>query len=96
MLLAIVPAAPPTRLHHAIQTGLESAGSTAMERSAPRRSCPIVALKRINRLVATRWPTTPSPASTSALNGVAPLPQLSSRVTTMSTFKLGKVPLAQR
>src|SRR5213082_3736092 len=56
-----VPAIPPTRSHQAIQTVLESIGSTAIERSAPRRSCPMNALKRTNWLVATRWPMTPSP-----------------------------------
>src|SRR5262249_23144972 len=95
-----VPATPPTRSHQAIHTVLESVGSTAIDRSAPRRSCPMLALKRMKRLVATRCPTTPSPAggpgSASAPNGEAPPPQLSSRVTTMSTFKLGNAPLAQR
>ena len=61
-----VPAAPPTRSHHASQTALELLGSTAIDRSPPSRSCPIWALKRMKRLVATSRPAMPSLGSVSA------------------------------
>src|SRR2546430_5397289 len=82
-----VPAAPPTRSHQATQTLPELFGSTAMVRSAPRRSEPIRSFHLANRLVATRWPTAPSPESFSAPNGAAPEPQESSLVTTTSKVK---------
>src|SRR5829696_8950726 len=44
----------------------------------------MTSLKRTNRPVAIRWPTEPSPASTSALNGSAPVRHASSRLATTS------------
>jgi hypothetical protein len=77
-------------------------GSTAIEMSPPQRSWPFAAtpvwLNGKESAVATRRPASMSEGSVSAENGVAPVPQLSSRTTIASALVMtsvfpGKLPV---